>query len=449
MCVRGPLRCSLSRSALLKKLSLALLLCSLCLVFYYNHIATSNTSRSIDSRTFLAAVSSLQKISKHYSSVSRQNNVSGRVINFNLTHARFETHTQTGATTSSEVLSSPKYSQTFANQDTHTRPITDTQEMKNKVSNSQEKLRNSTNWRQHHVLLLYGPDCYKPSYEVKIFLEAHRIPFHQTNLAKGLQFLPNDATADRSGTTREPLVDFTLLVIVSDFHSRSLELYLDFCRGRNLPMVWIVIPTGSHSEDPRPQIPNLHTTTLKSEVVVQLRLSPKYPFHYGRPGAEGNDVPPNSLWTTFSLERSHDSHMTYGDTLANNSNSREPRVTGEREGGDSVSQFRTMVEVGVRSNNSYIEAAVILEDLGMSDGVRKVIMGTPVRSWLTHLILLDAVHVLCGGEVVRGGRERMVMVDIDDVFLAPEGRRMTPEDVEVCVCVCVCVCTCVRVKTYC
>ena len=61
--------------------------------------------------------------------------------------------------------------------------------------------------------------------------------------------------------------------------------------------------------------------------------------------------------------------------------------------------------------------------------------------------MLEVVHQVCG-EMVREGRERLVMVDIDNVFLAPDERRMTRDDVKVCVCVCVCVSVCVCVCVF-
>ena len=94
--------------------------------------------------------------------------------------------------------------------------------------------------------------------------------------------------------------------------------------------------------------------------------------------------------------------------------------------------YRVLVEVRVKTGETdFTNVPVVLEDMGGRDGVRKIVMGAPVRFWLSHLMLLESVHQLSDGRLVREGRERMVMVDIDDIFLAPEGRRMRVDDVQV------------------
>ena len=100
--------------------------------------------------------------------------------------------------------------------------------------------------------------------------------------------------------------------------------------------------------------------------------------------------------------------------------------------------YQTLVEITSLHGNrlstdlNYTTEAAAIEDAGKFDGVRKIFIGLPIKFWLAKLLLLDALYQLCGGvRLGMEGRQRWVMVDIDDVFVAPEGRRMTEEDVQV------------------
>ena len=432
----------LSRSGLWRKLSLAAILCALFILFYYNHIIiTSSSTRLTSSQNFLVSVSSLQsftEISKN-SQVDRGQNKKPAVINLShgnkadssLTHSSSPPPSLAGLTPAPDQTS-----RAVSNEPLADRP---TRERESKAVKSRERSRYFTERSVlPQVLLLYGADSYKPSTEVRIFLEAHRIPFHCTNLEKGRHLLSEaNGVSNNSRSSRDPTREISLVVIVSDFHSNSVEPYLDFCRQRTLPLIWVVVPAESNSNNPKPHVSNLHTASLESSAISRVTLSHSYPFYYGRPGASGDDIPPDSLWTTFSHEGSHDGHMTNLHPPHNaqvTTTTQESMRENERESAASDTDYRTLVAVYAASNTTAGASPVVVEDSGRRDGVRKVLVWTPVQSWLTHLALLEAVHQVCG-EMVREGRESLVMVDIDDVFLAPDERRMTRDDVKVCVCV--------------
>ena len=64
-------------------------------------------------------------------------------------------------------------------------------------------------------------------------------------------------------------------------------------------------------------------------------------------------------------------------------------------------------------------------------GPPKIFMGSPVKFWLTKILLMDILRTFSPKPMLRFDRRRWVMIDIDDIFVAPEGLKMTKEDVQV------------------
>ena len=97
------------------------------------------------------------------------------------------------------------------------------------------------------------------------------------------------------------------------------------------------------------------------------------------------------------------------------------------------SNFEVLLSINYQTNGSqYATSPVVISDKGKVDGVKKVFIGGPITFWLMKLLLLDVIRDLTSHyPVLRFGRQRWVMVDIDDIFVAPKGRKMTPSDVQV------------------
>ena len=73
---------------------------------------------------------------------------------------------------------------------------------------------------------------------------------------------------------------------------------------------------------------------------------------------------------------------------------------------------------------------------GKMAGITQVVIGMPISCWLTKMLFLESMRTYLGSHsLARFGRERWVMVDIDDTFVAPKGLKMRSGDVEVSLCV--------------
>ena len=476
--IRNALRVHPSRSSVCRKFTLAGLLCALSLVFYYYHI--SNSMQKIihveQNGNFLVTVSSLQtftEISRQYPekdarlfSPSTLNSsvvqIPSNVRNSNTIRTEYQISTATksggppGPAVPVDVGLDDLLDLVHTDESPHV--LMTSHKPKPQHSSSRGSRRRSPYpgrvANSPRVLLLCGVYAYKASLNLKLFLEAHRIGFHHTSLLKGRSLVSQQhENRDRDNFKMIDLDQLALVIIVAgttEYHSDTVRPYLDYCRAKHLPMIWVALPANSDPKSdpnptPHPDSPTyVKSYTINSESVIHVNLSESYPFYYTRPGVHMPSVPPYMQWTTFSIAASRDSHVTPP-------NSNSSFATGSVAVGNKANQsnqseetapisqhYRTLLDIHVAMvvegdlsswSNRLLPAAV--EDLGQLDGIRKIFVGLPLKFWLTPVILLDAMHVLCGVGLVRGGRERMVMVDIDDIFISPEGRKMTVEDVQV------------------
>ncbi|CAJ0584851.1 unnamed protein product, partial [Mesorhabditis spiculigera] len=73
--------------------------------------------------------------------------------------------------------------------------------------------------------------------------------------------------------------------------------------------------------------------------------------------------------------------------------------------------------------------AAVIRDLGNDDGVRRILFGHNITSWVTRMAFLDSLRFATQG---RFGfpLERWIQVDIDDIFVGAKGTRIVAEDVD-------------------
>ncbi|KAM4707626.1 bifunctional heparan sulfate N-deacetylase/N-sulfotransferase 3-like [Discoglossus pictus] len=73
--------------------------------------------------------------------------------------------------------------------------------------------------------------------------------------------------------------------------------------------------------------------------------------------------------------------------------------------------------------------ATVIHDLGLHDGIQRVLFGNSLNFWLHKLIFVDAISFL-SNERLTLSLERHILVDIDDIFVGKEGTRMNINDVK-------------------
>ncbi|NXY89010.1 NDST4 sulfotransferase, partial [Alcedo cyanopectus] len=73
--------------------------------------------------------------------------------------------------------------------------------------------------------------------------------------------------------------------------------------------------------------------------------------------------------------------------------------------------------------------ATVIQDLGLHDGIQRVLFGNNLTFWLHKLIFIDAISFLSGKRLTLS-LDRYILVDIDDIFVGKEGTRMNVKDVK-------------------
>lgn len=116
---------------------------------------------------------------------------------------------------------------------------------------------------------------------------------------------------------------------------------------------------------------------------------------------------PGDDWTVFQSN-----HSTY-----------EPVLLAKTQSAESVASM---------GQNAALLPSVV-QDLGLHDGIQRVLFGNNLAFWLHKLVFVDAVAFLTGKRLSLS-LERYILVDIDDIFVGREGTRMKVPDVKVSLC---------------
>ncbi|XP_004549588.3 bifunctional heparan sulfate N-deacetylase/N-sulfotransferase 4 isoform X1 [Maylandia zebra] len=130
-------------------------------------------------------------------------------------------------------------------------------------------------------------------------------------------------------------------------------------------------------------------------------------LHLTKPGTDRGPLPGED-WTSFSSN-----HSTYQAVL----HARAKEGGGAGSGDNSGPGFSQGLQ------------ATVVQDMGLYDGVRRVLFGQGLAYWLHRLILVDAISYLTDRKLTLG-LDRHILVDIDDIFVGKEGTRMNAKDVK-------------------
>uniref|UniRef100_A0A1I8MTS9 [heparan sulfate]-glucosamine N-sulfotransferase n=1 Tax=Musca domestica TaxID=7370 RepID=A0A1I8MTS9_MUSDO len=76
----------------------------------------------------------------------------------------------------------------------------------------------------------------------------------------------------------------------------------------------------------------------------------------------------------------------------------------------------------------HLPLTTVLQDHGQYDGIKRIFFGSNLKFWLHRLLFLDALSYLSHGQLSLN-LERMILVDIDDIFVGEKGTRLQPDDV--------------------
>ncbi|XP_024282617.1 bifunctional heparan sulfate N-deacetylase/N-sulfotransferase 2 isoform X1 [Oncorhynchus tshawytscha] len=134
------------------------------------------------------------------------------------------------------------------------------------------------------------------------------------------------------------------------------------------------------------------------------RINPNAPLLYiTRPNEVEQGPLPGDDWTVFQSN-----HSTY-----------EPVLLASTKSSDALTHLGPL-----RAMHS-----TVVQDLGLHDGIQRVLFGNNLSYWLHKLVFVDAIAYLTGKRLCLS-LERHLLVDVDDIFVGKEGTRMKVIDVE-------------------
>ncbi|EMP24699.1 Bifunctional heparan sulfate N-deacetylase/N-sulfotransferase 1 [Chelonia mydas] len=133
-------------------------------------------------------------------------------------------------------------------------------------------------------------------------------------------------------------------------------------------------------------------------------INPKSPLLYiTRPSEVEKGLLPGEDWTVFQSN-----HSTY-----------EPVLLAKTKSAESIPHMS--VDAALHTT--------VVQDLGLHDGIQRVLFGNNLNFWLHKLVFVDAVSFLTSKRLSLP-LDRYLLVDIDDIFVGKEGTRMKVEDVK-------------------
>lgn len=85
----------------------------------------------------------------------------------------------------------------------------------------------------------------------------------------------------------------------------------------------------------------------------------------------------------------------------------------------------------IDNGNSQIQPPLttVIQDSGKLDGIQRIFFGSSLKFWLHRLLLLDSLSYLSNGQLSLS-LNRMILVDIDDIFVGEKGTRLKIDDIK-------------------
>ncbi|XP_069782692.1 bifunctional heparan sulfate N-deacetylase/N-sulfotransferase 4 isoform X6 [Narcine bancroftii] len=234
--------------------------------------------------------------------------------------------------------------------------------------------------------------------EIVAILESSHFK-HHTEIAPGKGDMPALTNKDKG---RYALVIYENILKYVNLDSWNRELLDKYCMEYNVGII------GFHKANENSLLSsqlkgfplNLHTNLALKDCYI----NPRSPLLHITKAKEIERGPlPGEDWTVFKFN-----HSTYQPVLL-----AKPRMT---------------ENVPHQVTDEVLQATVV-QDLGLFDGIQRIILGNNLNFWLHKLIFLDAIAFLTGKKLSLS-LERYILVDIDDIFVGKEGTRMNVNDVK-------------------
>ncbi|KFO29191.1 Bifunctional heparan sulfate N-deacetylase/N-sulfotransferase 4 [Fukomys damarensis] len=248
------------------------------------------------------------------------------------------------------------------------------------------------------VLLFVESQYSQLGQDIIAILESSRFQYHMV-IAPGKGDIP--PLTDK-GKGKYTLVIYENILKYVSMDSWNRELLEKYCVEYSVSII------GFHKANentlPSTQLKGFPLNLFNNLALKDCFVNPQSPLLHVTKAPKVEKGPlPGADWTIFEYN-----HSTYQPVL--------------------LTELQT--EKSLSFLSSKILYATVIQDLGLHDGIQRVLFGNNLNFWLHKLIFIDAISFLSRKRLTLS-LDRYILVDIDDIFVGKEGTRMNVKDVKV------------------
>ncbi|XP_067259115.1 bifunctional heparan sulfate N-deacetylase/N-sulfotransferase 4 isoform X1 [Chanodichthys erythropterus] len=254
--------------------------------------------------------------------------------------------------------------------------------------------------RKDPVVLVFVESQYSQlGQDIIAILESNQFRYH-AEIAPGKGDIP---PLTHKGRGRYALVIYENLLKYVGMDAWNRDLLDKYCAEYSVGV--IAFHRASENSQPALQLRGFPLTLRTNVALRDCCVNPRSPLLYITRAEVDRGHLPGEDWTVFQFN-----HSTY-----------EPVLLAKTRPSESGAAQMIPGPQGLH--------ATVVQDLGLYDGVQRVLFGHGLSYWLHRLILVDAIAYLTGRKLSRS-LERYILVDIDDIFVGKKGTRMNVNDVK-------------------
>lgn len=266
-------------------------------------------------------------------------------------------------------------------------------------SGRQRTVKMVDNSRTEPVVLVFVESIYSQlGQEIVAILESSRFRYH-TEIAPSKGDMPTLMERDRG---RYALVIYENVLKYVNLDAWNRDLLDKYCSEFGVGIIGFF--KANENSLLSAQLKGFPLFLHSNLGLRDYRINPVAPLLYVTKPNEVEQGPlPGDDWTVFQSN-----HSTYEPVLLASTKSSE-----------------ALAHLGPHR----VLHATVVQDLGLHDGIQRVLFGNNLSFWLHKLIFVDAIAYLTGKRLCLS-LERHVLVDVDDIFVGKEGTRMKVSDVK-------------------
>ncbi|KAG7272460.1 hypothetical protein CRUP_031387 [Coryphaenoides rupestris] len=254
--------------------------------------------------------------------------------------------------------------------------------------------------RTEAVVLVFVESIYSQlGQEIVAILESSRFRY-RTEIAPGKGDMPG---LTLQGRGRYALVIYENLLKYVNLDAWNRELLDKYCVEYGVGVAGFF--KANENSLPSAQLKGFPLLLHSRLALRDYRINPAAPLLFvTRPNQVEQGPLPGDDWTTFQSN-----HSTY-----------EPVLLATAKASDAANPAPPNPAAAAAARNLH---STVIQDLGLLDGIQRVLFGNNLNYWLHKLIFVDAISYLTGRRLCLT-LERHVLVDVDDIFVGKEGTRM-------------------------